>query len=78
MVLGRGGDGRLAVLFNRSGHEVSFVLPPRARQRWQGAAAGRLTWRRAASPSSPRCPAAPRRTAVTIAPLPLEARRPGP
>lgn len=34
MVLGRGGDGRLAVLLNRSAHEVSFHLPSRAGHAW--------------------------------------------
>jgi glycogen operon protein len=34
MVLGRGGDGRLAVLFNRSGHEIAFHLPPRHGHAW--------------------------------------------
>ena len=29
MLLGRGGDGRLAVLFNRSAHSVTFHLPSR-------------------------------------------------
>ena len=41
MVLGRGGDGRLAVLFNRSAHEVAFRLPPRAGHHWEEAARGR-------------------------------------
>jgi hypothetical protein len=43
MVLGSGGDGRLAVLFNRSGHEVVFHLPTRRGHRWQDAPRGRLT-----------------------------------
>jgi hypothetical protein len=34
-VLARGGDGRLAVLFNRSGHEVTFHLPARDGHRWE-------------------------------------------
>ena len=37
MVL-RDGDGRLAVLFNRSGHDVAFHLPPRAGYRWEAGA----------------------------------------
>lgn len=36
MVLGRGGDGRLAVLLNRSGHDVAFHLPARAGHAWEG------------------------------------------
>ena len=39
MVLGRGGgaidDGRLAVLFNRSGHEIVFHLPARDGHHWE-------------------------------------------
>jgi len=39
MVLGRGGgpvdDGRLAVLFNRSGHEIVFHLPARDGHAWE-------------------------------------------
>jgi glycogen operon protein len=42
MLLGRGGDGRLAVLFNRSTHDVAFRLPPRAGHAWEGAPHGRL------------------------------------
>jgi pullulanase/glycogen debranching enzyme len=41
MVLGRG-DGRLAVLFNRSGHEVRFHLPSRPGYRWEDGRAGRI------------------------------------
>jgi glycogen debranching enzyme len=43
MLLGRGGDGRLAVLFNRSAHEVAFRLPARRGHRWEGAPGGRVT-----------------------------------
>jgi glycogen operon protein len=43
MVLGQGGDGRLAVLFNRSTHDVTFRLPPRADHHWRDAPTGRLT-----------------------------------
>ncbi len=43
MVLGRGGDGRLAVLFNRSEHAVAFRLPARAGHRWEDAHDGRVT-----------------------------------
>ncbi|MFO1209886.1 MAG: glycogen debranching protein GlgX [Amaricoccus sp.] len=43
MVLGAGGNGRLAVLFNRSGHEVAFHLPPRPGHHWQDAPSGRVT-----------------------------------
>jgi glycogen operon protein len=42
MVLGSGGDGRLAVLFNRSGHEVLFHLPTRRGHRWRDAPRGRI------------------------------------
>jgi glycogen debranching enzyme len=35
MVLGRGGDGRLAVLFNRSPHDIRFRLPPRDGHVWR-------------------------------------------
>ena len=34
MVLGRGGDGRLAVLVNRSAREVAFYLPARPGHAW--------------------------------------------
>ena len=67
MVLGRGGDGRLAVLFNRSAHEVVFRLPPRPDHHWEGAVRGRIAvgpravtfaterpGRRAPRPASPR------------------------
>jgi glycogen operon protein len=43
MVLGSGGDGRLAVLFNRSLHEVAFHLPLRSGHAWDGAPDGRVT-----------------------------------
>jgi glycogen operon protein len=43
MVLGRGGDGRLAVLFNRTAHAVAFHLPPRPDHHWRDAPAERLT-----------------------------------
>ena len=43
MVLGRGGDGRLAVLFNRSRHAVTFHLPPRPGHHWEAAPRGRIT-----------------------------------
>jgi glycogen operon protein len=43
MVLGRGGDGRLAVLFNRSIHEVGFRLPRRPGHAWEGAVRGRFS-----------------------------------
>jgi glycogen operon protein len=42
MVLARGGDGRLAVLFNRGAHEVSFRLPRRPGHAWEGATRGRI------------------------------------
>ena len=42
MVLGTGGDGRLAVLFNRSAHEVGFHLPARAGHSWPDAPGGRI------------------------------------
>jgi glycogen operon protein len=35
--------GRIAVLFNRSRHDVDFVLPLRRGRRWEGAADGRVT-----------------------------------
>jgi glycogen debranching enzyme len=41
MVLG-GAEGRLAVLFNRSGHEVLFHLPGRPSRHWQDAPFGRV------------------------------------
>ena len=41
MLLGRGGDGRLAVLFNRSEHEVAFHLPARPGHHWPGNVHGR-------------------------------------
>ncbi len=37
MVLGRGADGRTAVLLNRSGHEIAFHLPPRPGFAWEAA-----------------------------------------
>ena len=40
MLLGRGGDGRLAVLFNRSAHPLTFHLPPREGHVWEDAAEG--------------------------------------
>jgi glycogen debranching enzyme len=43
MVLGRGGDGRLAVLFNRSAHPVVFHLPPREGHGWLDADGGMIT-----------------------------------
>jgi glycogen operon protein len=43
MVLGRGGNGRLAVLFNRSTHEVAFHLPTRPGHSWEGALRDRIT-----------------------------------
>ncbi|HRO12917.1 MAG TPA: glycogen debranching enzyme GlgX, partial [Amaricoccus sp.] len=43
MVLGKGGNGRLAVLFNRSAHAVTFHLPPRPGHAWAEAPHGRLT-----------------------------------
>ena len=45
MVLGHGGNGRLAVLFNRSAHAVAFHLPVRDGQAWDGTALGRTTVR---------------------------------
>jgi glycogen operon protein len=42
MVLARGGDGRLAVLFNRSPHQIVFRLPPRPGHTWEGAVRGRI------------------------------------
>ena len=47
MVLGSGGNGRLAVLFNRSAHAVTFHLPP-------APATPGPRRRRVASPSAPR------------------------
>jgi hypothetical protein len=43
MVLGSGGNGRLAVLFNRSAHAVTFHLPTRPGHAWAEAPQGRLT-----------------------------------
>jgi glycogen operon protein len=43
MLLGSGGDGRLAVMVNRSRHEVAFHLPARPGHRWPDAPHGRLT-----------------------------------
>jgi glycogen operon protein len=43
MVLGCDGGGRLAVLFNRSTHEVAFHLPARARHAWDGVTGGLIT-----------------------------------
>jgi hypothetical protein len=43
MVLGAGGNGRLAVLFNRSAHSVTFHLPSRDGHAWAEAPKGRLT-----------------------------------
>lgn len=43
MLLGRGGNGRLAVLFNRSGHQVRFTLPPRPGHHWPDAPDGRTS-----------------------------------
>jgi glycogen operon protein len=42
-VLGRGGNGRLAVLFNRSTHGVDFHLPTRPGHTWEGAHRDRNT-----------------------------------
>ena len=39
----RGGNGRLAVLFNRSAHDVTFHLPARPGHAWTEAPQGRLT-----------------------------------
>jgi glycogen operon protein len=41
MLLGRGGNGRLAVLFNRSAHELAFHLPARPGHHWAEAPGGR-------------------------------------
>jgi glycogen operon protein len=43
MLLGSGGDGRLAVMVNRSRHEVAFHLPARPGHRWPDAPDGRVT-----------------------------------
>ncbi|MFO1142245.1 MAG: glycogen debranching protein GlgX [Amaricoccus sp.] len=43
MVLGSGGAGRLAVLFNRSGHAVAFHLPARDGHHWPDAPGGRIS-----------------------------------
>jgi hypothetical protein len=43
MVLGRGGNGRLAVLFNRTTHEVAFHLPTRPGHTWEDAPRDRIT-----------------------------------
>jgi glycogen operon protein len=43
MLLASGGDGRLAVLFNRSAHTVTFQLPPRPGHAWAEAPQGRVT-----------------------------------
>jgi glycogen operon protein len=43
MLLGRGGDGRLAVLMNRSTHEVAFHLPSRPCHAWEDAPDSRIT-----------------------------------
>ena len=42
MVLARGGDGRLAVLFNRTASEVAFRLPTRPGHAWPDARRGRI------------------------------------
>jgi glycogen debranching enzyme len=42
MLLGSGGDGRLAVMFNRSRHAVGFHLPARPGHHWPGLPAGRI------------------------------------
>lgn len=42
MLLGRGGDGRLAVLFNRSRREIPFHLPAREGHRWRDAPDGSM------------------------------------
>jgi glycogen debranching enzyme len=43
MLLGSGGGGRLAVLFNRGWHPLRFHLPPRAGFGWQAAATGSVS-----------------------------------
>ncbi len=43
MLLGSGGDGRLAVMVNRSRHAVVFHLPARPGHHWTDAPGGRVT-----------------------------------
>ena len=43
MLLGSGGDGRLAVMVNRSRHAVVFHLPARPGHHWPDAPGGRVT-----------------------------------
>ena len=43
MLLGSGGDGRLAVVVNRSRHAVVFHLPARPGHHWTDAPRGRVT-----------------------------------
>ena len=74
----RGGDGRLAVLFNRSEHEVAFHLPSRAEPPLARHRAGRRIVGPRSGRLRRRAPGRHPATAVTIAPPPLEARRPGP
>ncbi len=38
-----GGAGRLAIMFNRSAHEVTFHLPVRPKHHWPGTTGGRVT-----------------------------------
>jgi glycogen operon protein len=42
MLLGSGGDGRLAVMINRSRHAVAFHLPSRSGHHWPDAPRGRI------------------------------------
>ena len=43
MLLGSGGDCRLAVMLNRSRHAVTFHLPARLGHHWPDARGGRVT-----------------------------------
>ena len=61
MLLGQGGDGRLAVMINRSRHEVAFHLPARAGHHWPDAPGGRITL-------GPRCVAFAAETAGSASP----------
>jgi glycogen operon protein len=70
MVLAGTGAGRLAVLLNRSGHEVMFHLPARPGHRWEGGARARIGPRAVALVAERPIPATQRRRRA----VPLEAQ----
>jgi hypothetical protein len=69
-VLAGTGSGRLAVLLNRSGHEIMFHLPARSGHRWEGGPRARIGPRSVALVTERPIPATQRRRRA----VPLEAQ----